>query len=770
MWCHLPTVIRRSLVLLMLVLTTMTVALTTTLIFAHASHAVASTTKTINFQGRLLTAGGAVVPDGNYNIQFKIYQGGTGDAAGNPSGTLKWTETYINNYSQGGVQVKDGFLSVNLGSKNPFGTSVDWTQGNLWLSMNVAGSSPDCTGYGTGGVSPCTPDGEMLPMKQITATPNAINSEQLGGITSAGFLQNTTTPQTADFNITGAGTVNLLQATTGLTTPLVDTGTLGSVLDIGTQNALTINIGRSNDANTNINIGVGIGARTVTIGTTDNNSYVKLQGGTRGVNVTSVGGFAVSNTAAGVALFTVANNGDISTDTNSTVSLNGTSALIKGTLTVNSDALFKGGFTIQGTGTYLTPGGTSLSTAINIPNYTVPSYGSVLSFGLPSSSAATARGLLVADGRTGSHQATIGVLSPDENAIMGLSWNGSNSTGTLSNTANSLALQGNGLNLLTATNASGAANVGIGNSASAGYALDVTGDINSSTAYRINGVSTLTNSSLTFSGATTSTVTSAASKSLDLNGVAGVNIKNNGTTTASFGASSVQIGSGSGTGTPTLLTLDNATTNPGTAMIGSMYYDTTLGQVQCYEATGWGKCANSPDDYVSLSPQYSNAVIHATGTGTMTSDLCSDALNINDGSSSQPTICGTNETYNYYNWTSSQVTAQTRSIYVTYQLPSSFKQFVAGSTSLMGLTDSSDSTVSYDIYKNTSSGLVACGTTVAVSTGTKTSWQKAIATGSADPSSCSFAAGNSIVFKVNLNAANNANAYASTLNFAFSNN
>ncbi|MDB5179771.1 MAG: exported protein of unknown function [Candidatus Saccharibacteria bacterium] len=784
MWCHLPTVIRRSLVLLILVLTTLTVAFTTTLIFAHASHAVAGTTKTINFQGRLLTAGGAVVPDGNYNIQFKIYQGGSGAAAGNPDGTLKWTETYVNGSSTG-VEVKDGFLSVNLGSKNPFGTSVDWNQDNLWLSMNIAGSAAGCSTFGT---SPCGADGEMLPMKQITATPYAINSGQLNGITSDGFLQNTTTPQTADFNITGAGTADLLQATTKLATAAIDTVSANGTLTIGAAYANTINIGRADDANSTINIGVGSGSRTVTVGTTDSNSYVNVQGGTQGVRVNTNGGFAVHTITSNTDNLLVDSYGNttvkLSTDARfeihgssnntllSVVDNNQIITAYNSSLIANGSAQFNQGITIQGTGTYLTPGGASLSTAINIPNYTVPAYGSVVSFGLPSTSAATARGLLVADGRTSSHQATIGVLSPDENAIMGLSWNGSNSTGTLSNTASSLALQGNGLNLLTATNNSGQSNVGIGNSASAGYALDVTGDINSSTQYRIGGVTALTGSSLTFAGTTSSTVTSATSQSLDLNGMAGVNIKNNGTTSASFGASNVQIGSGSGTGTPTLLTLDKSGSAPsvsGDAMLGSMYYDTTLGQVQCFEANGWGNCTNSPDDFVSLSPEYSNAVIHSTGTGTMTSDLCSDALNINDGSSSQPTICGTNETYNYYNWTSSQVTAQTRSIYVTYQLPSSFKEFVAGSTSLTGRTDSSDSTVSYQVYRNTTTGLVACGSVTSASTGTQTSWQKATATSTADPSTCSFAAGDSIVFKINLTAANDANAYASTLNFAFSN-
>ncbi|OYW85317.1 hypothetical protein B7Z17_02505, partial [Candidatus Saccharibacteria bacterium 32-49-10] len=283
----------------------------------------------------------------------------------------------------------------------------------------------------------------------------------------------------------------------------------------------------------------------------------------------------------------------------------------------------------------------------------------------------TARGMLVADGRTGPHQATIGVLSPNEDQIMGFSWNGSNSTGYITNTANALGLQGGGLDLLTARNNGGVANVGIGNSANSGYALDVTGSTNVSMGYAINGVSVLNNTSLNFSAASTANISAASGQVLQLTGDGGV-----------------RIGDGAdGAGDPTLLTLDQSDTTPAAEILGSMYYDTTIGKVQCYEADGWGACSSSPDNFVTLSPEYTNAVTNGTGVGTMTSDICSDTLNINDGSSGQPTICGTNETYNFYNWTTDQESAETKDIYVTYQLPSNFTGFVDGSTSLVGRTD-----------------------------------------------------------------------------------
>jgi len=185
---------------------------------------------------------------------------------------------------------------------------------------------------------------------------------------------------------------------------------------------------------------------------------------------------------------------------------------------------------------------------------------------------------------------------------------------------------------------------------------------------------------------------------------------------------------------------------------------------------GWGACGSSPDTIVTISPEFTNAVLHGTGIGTMVSDLCSDTLNINDGSSGQPNVCGTNETFNFYRWTSPQPSAQTYGVYVTYQLPASFKSFESGSTSIIGRTDSANSTMEYQVFRDDSStGLTTCGPAVLVSSGVVSSWQPGLATGTADPSTCGFVPGNSIVFRINVTASQNANAYIGNLNFKFSN-
>ena len=214
MWCHSSTGFKRHRSLRIVAVTLLTVALLTMLLFSHVAGAVPGGNKTLSFQGRLSYSTGGNVPDGRYNIQFKMYQGGTGTTVGNPSGSLEWTETHINNGGANGIEVKGGYFSVNLGSLNPFGSSIDWDDDTLWISMNVAGSATGCTSYGS---APCAADGEMLPMKRITATPYALNAGQLGGKTAGNFVQlaqgvqTDASTNTSSIHINKTGSGNLVQ-------------------------------------------------------------------------------------------------------------------------------------------------------------------------------------------------------------------------------------------------------------------------------------------------------------------------------------------------------------------------------------------------------------------------------------------------------------------------------------------------------------------------------------------------------------------------------
>jgi hypothetical protein len=151
--------------------------------------ASAATSNYLNFQSRLLTNTGSVVADGNYNIEFKIYNASSssGSSQGSCSGDSNclWTETRT---SANQVRVVNGYLSVNLGSVTALSAITNWDQ-QLYLTMNIGGSG-----------SPSW-DGEMNPRITLTSIPYAFQANKAnqlyttsgansGSLTFAGVTNN----------------------------------------------------------------------------------------------------------------------------------------------------------------------------------------------------------------------------------------------------------------------------------------------------------------------------------------------------------------------------------------------------------------------------------------------------------------------------------------------------------------------------------------------------------------------------------------------------
>ncbi|MFZ1258564.1 MAG: carbohydrate binding domain-containing protein [Candidatus Saccharimonas sp.] len=1058
---------------------------------ATTKNAFAATNQQMNFQGRLLNAQGAVVPDGYYNIQFKIYEGGTGTAVGNPTGTLKWTENWLNSSSQG-VQVINGYMSVQLGSINPFGAQIDWNSDTLWLSMNIGNTNTTCTPF-----TSCVPDGEMIPMKRLSAVAYAMNATMLGGRTEAGFIQNTTTLQSANIAVQSANSANVaavIQGASGQTADLLqlrsaNSGT--SVVTVDASGAVSLqpatdsanllavkttsglSVLNVNSSTSQVSIGnastvgdalvvTGSISATTAIKASDstltgsslifgisapsqiqagNNQPLSVQGGnattvnTNGGNLALSGGTGNGSGVNGLVVMTTPTFQTTTNDANcftggslvsasctiSAASVNGSSAIIVGfstsgqtailpdptiltagrvvyvtasttsqdfTLSVNgggqgnqiamrknttatmiwngadwtaagasSSTTLQAAYdnTLQSAGgaelvvskTSATNGITIRDSATNSVNGTLLSVQTASAAGLfqvngnvteyasdagaevygaststfPANtwtgmgsavvSRYTTAGNFIATGQasvaTTSSAAGDGVKNILTSALTpNMTYNVSFTTRLMSGTFTDMgvyySIDGTTNNVTCATaqtsatsiwkkvnctftapasgiTASNAIIIRQGSAAARTFYVDnisvtIAADFNlSSDGSVVDPVNFATNWSAV-AGATVTRTTTAGNDASDsaqvvTTATAGQGVRNklsinplantlyrvtayaasstaftdftirysrdggtNFTACADYNTQTistsptsftmvtcyittdgtaatnpylyftqtagsartfyvdtvsmtlnsnstpnVQIGGGTNGGPTTLFTLDRGASAPvaanNDALLGSMYYDTTLGKLQCYEADGWGACGSSPDSIVTISPEFTNAVLHGTGVGTMTSDLCSSTLSINDGSNGQPTICGSGETYNFYKWTSPQASAQTYSIYVTYQLPSNFKGFNSGQTSLMGRTDNGtnggSATVQYQIYRNTGTGLSACGLMTTVSTGTVTSWQTKTATGAADPSTCNFAPGNSVVFKIDVITSKNANAYVGNLNFSFNN-
>jgi len=80
--------------------------------------------RTINYQGVLTDAGGEAVPDGNYNLTFRIYNTASG-------GTALWTEGLL-------VSVSKGIFNVTLGKVVPLTLPFD---DQYWLGITVGAAA-----------------------------------------------------------------------------------------------------------------------------------------------------------------------------------------------------------------------------------------------------------------------------------------------------------------------------------------------------------------------------------------------------------------------------------------------------------------------------------------------------------------------------------------------------------------------------------------------------------------------------------------------------
>lgn len=328
-----------------------------TLLLTQRPIAVAATNSTINFQARLLTGTGAVVPDGDYNVEFKLYDNlsSSGSSQGSCSGDAHclWVETRT---SASTVHVVNGYLTVDLGGVAAFPTTINWDQ-DLYLSMNIGGTN----------VTP-TWDGEMSPRLHLTSVPYAFRAGQLAqynsstGYTStlnlvqptggnqifnipdqgaagtynllttaaatSGYiqLQGSTpgTAQTGNFNISGTGITGV-----ALQTPLLDTPSGTTTLNIGTTNATAgINL------NQNVTIASGK-SLTVQGALTQSGGVISLTGSSSSSISTASGTLTLQSTNSSNNI--VINSGSTTINSSGTVTVgsSGTSTVNVGALTNN---------------------------------------------------------------------------------------------------------------------------------------------------------------------------------------------------------------------------------------------------------------------------------------------------------------------------------------------------------------------------------------------------------------------------------------------------
>ncbi|HYH75126.1 MAG TPA: glycosyl hydrolase family 28-related protein, partial [Candidatus Saccharimonadales bacterium] len=498
----------------------------------------AATSGTINFQARLLTAAGNVVPDGYYNVEFKLYSASASDSGQAPiSGSCTtttdagnttpvsdedciWTETRINGDK---VRVANGYLTVNLGSVTAFPSNVNWDQ-NMWLSMNI------------GGTGSASWDGEMNPRLKLTAVPYAFTS---GKVVSA--------------DGTGSATAA--------------NGESGTICIQGSVNCGFIK------------------STTSTLQTADTN--LSIQSASPSTAVLNLRG-AMAQSAS---LFKIQG-------------YNG--AIVEDLVEVNS----VGALTLHGPGTvgFVTPNGQTVATKIRIPLYDPGSFGQVLMFGVPAAANTTSRALTVVDARTGAHQPSIAVLSPNENEVFGLSWDGSNSTAGLKTSSAQIVLR-TGSSTDVALFTTTGINLNQDTAVASGKVLTVSGTLRASTIdasaagqnIEIGGTNAL-GINLNEPTAVTAgnfTVANGSIQASTIDGLTAGSTLSIGTTNATNGINlqqNVTVAAGKGL----TLTGGNTASRPASPAEGTIYFDTTTKQLLVYANGKWQSDRSSTGKTVSM--------------------------------------------------------------------------------------------------------------------------------------------------------------------------
>lgn len=243
---------------------------------------------TINLQAKLNLASGAMAPNGTYNIEFKLYNSADG-------GQPLWTEDYLNSNNQG-VNVSDSYFSVQLGSIVAFPSNINWSQ-PLWVSMNIGGSG-----------SSASWDGEMNPRLQLTAVPYAFQANQLAQETNNNLSTLGWANQTASNNI-------FIPDESGTLCVSGDSTDCGFAP--GNSNSYIQNSG-SPQSGATFNIG---GSGTIGGNLIFSGSSSSIIGGTGGLNITSPSGNLNISSADGNISLNASSNVSISSASNGRISI-----------------------------------------------------------------------------------------------------------------------------------------------------------------------------------------------------------------------------------------------------------------------------------------------------------------------------------------------------------------------------------------------------------------------------------------------------------------
>ena len=201
-------------------------------LFSVSAFAVTSVPTRMNFQGKITDGSGAILPNGTYNMRFRLFDAPRG-------GTQQWSESRLVSATQG-VTVTNGVFSVQLGEITSLPASV-FNQTNLYFEVELPTPATATTS------SPAWTEGAMSPRNKLATSAYAYNAEALDGLDSAQFArtdannsltgtQTVNNSSTAAFDIQNGSAVSVFKVNTSASQVTIGTSdTTGTVLVLDTK-------------------------------------------------------------------------------------------------------------------------------------------------------------------------------------------------------------------------------------------------------------------------------------------------------------------------------------------------------------------------------------------------------------------------------------------------------------------------------------------------------------------------------------------------------
>jgi hypothetical protein len=511
-------------------------------VFFVTRPASATVTNYINFQGKLTNTDGTNVTNNTYTVVFSIYTVASG-------GSAVWTESKS-------VTVTDGLFQTNLGDTTTLPGSVNFNSNALYLGVKVGA------------------DAEMTPRVQLTAAPQAFNSDLLDGLDSSSFVQ----LSGGNVNI-GSGTVtsgavnglSLTQAADGFT---VAGGTTSRTLTVAGANITVGNTIQPTAAGALTVQSNGANALTLTSGaaaTWSTSAGLLTVQGFAGVTINSPGASGATgaitlqsgNSSAGTAGNVTIDTGTTSTGT-PTVNIANTNA--KAVQIGNNTS--NPGITIDsGTGTI------ALGTGAQARTINLGTGGAVQTVALGSTSGASALTLQAGTGNLSLTTQGTGQLNVGANAVA-QTVNVGNTTGA---TAVTLQAGTGGLNITT----QGTGALNIGNNAVA-QTINIGNATGTTTVSVLCGTGACGFGNNAIAHATTvGSVTGTAATTLQA-GTGGLALTSGG---------NITLGTVDATATLFVFDSKNTTGDP-TAVNGAEYYNSANNKFRCAQNSIWSDCIN----------------------------------------------------------------------------------------------------------------------------------------------------------------------------------